>query len=51
MSVDLTTLPAPATPGKSGGNSGVFLTIILVIAGFLIYNFFSHSNNKAKEDN
>jgi len=50
MAVDLTTLAAPATPGKSGGSSGVFITIILVVAGFLIYKYFSYRNNKEENN-
>jgi hypothetical protein len=51
MAVDLTTLTPPAAPGKTGGSSGFLITIVLVVVGFLIYKFFSYSNDKAKEEN
>jgi len=49
MPIDLTTLTAPIVSGKESG-SGSIKTIILVIAGFLLYKFFFNSNKKTLEE-
>jgi len=49
MSIDLTSLAAPAVPSK-GSSSGFFTVLILAVVGFLAYKlFFSSNNTNTKE--
>ena len=48
MSVDLTALAAPKVP-SNGSSTGFITFIILVIAGFALYQYFSYRNKKEKE--